>query len=285
MGDHYIPQYYLKGFSNNPASDGVWVYEKGITRVFTSGIKNVANENHRWPDKTETYLANQIESPANAVLDKIRARQPMTPQDKDILSAYMVVMWKRVDEGLNRQKTLAPKVIEETFGRLHDQILELMKEHPSKASLLENRLQELASLKTKYESEFPIELWYDSITPDTPLQIRALFSAMTWVFLTSGKAQQPFLTSDNPVFFFRDIGIGKSESEITFPVSSTTTLWATWRADLHEGYLSAQEGAIREINRRTAGNATRYVYYSQNASWVVTLVNRRPTDIRVHRLG
>jgi hypothetical protein len=284
MGQHFIPQYYLKGFGNDLNFDNIWVYEKGSSRVFNTTIGSVANENQRWPDKTEKYLANQIEAPANSVIEKIVARQTVTPQDKDIFSAYMVVMWKRVPEGLKRANALAPKAIDEAFDRLHNEILRLMEEHPSKASALESKLQELPNLRAKYENEFPKELWYFNITPDTPLRLRVWFSTMTWVFLTSDKGQQPFLTSDNPVFFFPDIGIGKPESEITFPVSSTTTLWVTWRADLQDGYLSASENAVKEINRRTVGNATRYVYYSQNAGWVASLVNKKGSNIRVHRL-
>jgi hypothetical protein len=284
MHNHYIPQYYLKGFSNSTSSDNIWVYEKGSTLVANRPIKQVANENHRWPDKTEIYLANQIESPANTVLDKIRSRQSITPQDKDLLSSYIVVMWKRVDQGLKRQKTIAPKIFEDIFNHLHDRILELMKEHPTKISLLENRLLELASLRSKYENEFPIDLWFDSINPETPLQLRLILNTMTWIFLTSDKVQQPFLTNDNPVFYFTDIGIGKPESEITFPISSTTTLWATWRIDLNEGYLSAKENAIKQINRRTIKNTTRYVYYSQNVDWALTLINKKPSSIILSRM-
>lgn len=282
--NHHIPQYYLSGFASSPASDRVWVYEKGSDHVFNPNLTNVATENHRWPKETEEYLTQQIENPANPILDKIRHRQLLTTDDKDKISAYIVVMWRRVDEGLLRTKAIMPEVSADLFRQFRDEISKRVKENPSKADTFQNSLNELTRLENKYKTEFPREFWYKTITAESSLQLKLFLTAMTWVLFTCGNGQQPFLTCDNPVYYFHDIGIGKPQSEITFPISSTTALWATWRIDLEEGYLSAQEAAIKEINRRTVVNATRYVYYSRNSPWVVTLVNRKPTDITLHRL-
>ena len=281
MGQHYIPKYYLDGFTDSPTSSNIWVYEKGSSQIFKRPIKTVASENKRWPKSTEKYLANQVEEPANPILDKICNRQPITQGDKDVLSAYMVVMLQRVPRGLERAKSIAPKVLDTVFADVKRYILALMEEHPSKKEALQNRLQELPSLKSKYENEFPMEVWYQIISPDALPRIRAILPAMTWVFLTSDN-EQPFLTNDNPVFFFEGLGIGKPESEITFPISSTVALWATWRTNLVEGYTAAKDTIVREINRRTASAATRYVYYSKEAQWVVSLINKR--TLKLHRM-
>lgn len=117
------------------------------------------------------------------------------------------------------------------------------------------------------------ELWYP--------QLRAILPAVKWVFLTSQKGQ-PFPTSDNPLFFFEDLGIGRPESEITFPISSSVALWATWRRDLTEGCVPAKTHVIKQINKRTASAATKYVYYSQKADWVINLINKR--SLRTRRI-
>jgi hypothetical protein len=281
MGQHYTPQYYLNGFTESPTSSYVWVYEKGSNQIFRRTIKTVANENKRWPKSVEEYLANKIETPAKPILEKIRNRQPTTQGDKEVLSAYMVVMLKRVPRGLKRAKDIFPGVRDQTFARLNRVILRLIEEYPSKLSALQARLQELPNLKLKYENEFPREVWYHNFAPDRSPLLNALLPAMTWIFLTSDK-RQPFLTNDNPVFFFESMGIGRPESEITFPISSSIALWAIWRTDLGEGYMAAKDAIIREINRRTASAATRYVYYSIRAPWVVELINKKYP--RLHRL-
>jgi hypothetical protein len=283
MGDHYVPQHYLRGFSDPPLFSKIWVYEKGSTQKFQSSIKSVANEKQRWPPHVEKYLANKIEAPANFVLDKIRSRQLISQSDKDVLSAYMVVMMQRVDRGLERMKEIAPEIIEQIFTTLEKQIQTDIEKNPSRRDALTKVLHELPILKLKYTAEFPIEIWYQNLTPDGLPQIRAILPQMTWVFFTADK-KQPFLTNDNPIVFFEWEGVGKPNSEIVFPISSEIVLWATWRKNIVDNqYATAKEAIIREINRRVVHSATKYVYYSIEADWVVNLVNKK--NIRLNRIS
>lgn len=275
MGQHYIPQYYLNGFTD--LSSKIFQYEKGTSTILPTSTKSVANENHRWSEETESYLANQIEAPANQVIDKIRNHAHITQSEKEILSAYMVVLWRRVPRGLSRTKSYVPKF----FDDLNNHIQKLMEANPSKIDVFQNRQQEIKSLRLKFENEFPRELWSEYLKPDVTPQTLATIPKMTWTFLTS-QSTQPFLTSDNPVFFFENLGIGRSESEISFPISNTITLWATWRKDVKENFIRANESAIKEINRRTASNMTKYVFYSLSASWVVNLINKK--NFRLNRI-
>ena len=96
---------------------------------------------------------------------------------------------------------------------------------------------------------------------------------MTWLFLTSDD-KPTFLTCDNPVFFFTGMGLGKPRSEMTFPISSHITLWATWRTDLSEGYVSVNKEAAKEVNRRTASNATRYVLHCDDEYWILPFLTK-----------
>jgi len=281
MRQHYIPKYYLNGFTDPCNPLHIWRYEKGSNSILKTTIKNVANENRRWPKNVEEYLANQIEEPAKPVLDKIRDRQPITQSDKELLSAYIMVMLQRVPRGLERMEAKAPQVLDKVFDDLKREISRLITEHPSKKSILQDRLQELPDLKSKYERDFPIEIWYQNLTRDALPRVRTILPTMTWIFFTSDK-KQSFLTSDNPIFFFEGIGIGNPESEITFPISSDITLWAMWYEHLLEGYVAAKDSIIREINRRTVSTATKYVYYSEGAKWVVNLINKKTP--RLNRL-
>ena len=189
-------------------------------------------------------------------------------------------MLQRVPRGLERAKEIAPEVRDQVFENAEKEINKLITAHPSKKSVLQNRLQEIASLKLKYENEFPMEVWYQMITSEAFPQICAILPAMTWVFFVSNKKQH-FLTSDNPIFFFKELGIGRPESEVTFPLSSTVTLWATWR-NLKERYITVKDTIISKINRRTASLATKYVYYSEEAQWVVNLINKK--NFRLDRI-
>jgi len=107
------------------------------------------------------------------------------------------------------------------------------------------------------------------MTPKAP----GLLSQMTWRFFICGEPNA-FLTNDNPVFIFKHLGIGKEYSELTFPISNYITLWATWRP-IDEGYFHANNQVVKEINRRTASIATRFIYFSKKRDWVITLVNKK----------
>ena len=87
-----------------------------------------------------------------------------------------------------------------------------------------------------------------------------------------------FVTGDNPVSFTRDIGLGHPDAELTFPISSSAALVATWRSDRGSGYYKADDHIIGEINRRTIKGSTRYVFFEREVSWIPKVI-RKPNMI------
>jgi hypothetical protein len=190
-------------------------------------------------------------------------------------------MLQRVPQGLARAKATAPKVIEEVFSQVEQEIFLLIEKYPLKRELLQETLKKLPVYRKTYENDFPIDIWFQLINTNSLPGVRILLPTMSWIFLKTNK-RCPFLTSDNPVFFFEWMGIGRLESEITFPISSTISLWATWQKNLAEDYLVSKESIVREINRRTASAATRYVYSSIENDGIVSLVNKK--NYKLHRI-
>ena len=116
-------------------------------------------------------------------------------------------------------------------------------------------------------------VWLDTIKLEMSPLVLAGLSRMTWRFLTFDRFPA-FLTSDNPFFYFSDLGIGNMRSEVTFPISSSIALWATLRGDLAEGYFPAKESLVREFNRRTASTATRHAFHAVDEEWVLPLLRK-----------
>ncbi len=272
MRDHYIPQYYLRGFSS-PDDDMVWVYEKNGPLKFQSQVKNIGHETNYYSLEVETYLANQIERPANAVIKKIRNWEKITKEDKEKLATYMVVMLKRVPQSKIRIKERAPGVAQKLQDEWDQEISELIKKDPTQAEFLENRRSEIRANLKKYEKNLPKDFWLLLIPSERTPNVINVLHQMTWHFLTY-KESPVFLTCDNPVFYFTWMGIGKPESEVTFPISSNIVLWATWRKDLAENYSEIKKQAIKEINRRTALNATRFVYHAKDEYWIPKFISK-----------
>ena len=273
MGYHYVPQYYLKGFST--PSGKIWVYDKKDKRKYATQVKNVANENRFWPPETEKYLA-KMEGQANPVIKKIRNRHPLTDKDKAILTGYMVTMMKRVPRGKERIKELAPSVMEEMSLKSAHKASEIIRLQPEKAPLVRKREAEIQEIlkKLKFSKEPLEKVWHDNIPPNRSPAVVAAIRAMIWRFLVFDE-QPALLTCDNPFFYFTGIGLDKPESELSFPISSHIVLWATWKRDLPQDYLVVKEQTVKEMNRRTAHNATRYVFHCGDEKWVLPFVLKR----------
>ena len=274
MGDHYIPQFYLKGFCEPDSPEIIARYEKGSRDILTTHVKNVAQETGFYSREVEQFLANEVEGPANLVLQTIRERNPITPEAKFILAVYMVTMLKRVPQSQVRIQEFAPEVVQSVFGQLDKELTQLADIYPEEAEVVQRRREQARRLRVQYEANVPKEVWLQLISPFTSPQTLVALSAMTWCFLTFDKGSA-FLTSDNPVYFHSSIGIGQPDSEVSFPISSSVVLWATWRPDLREGFFPTKETLVREMNRRTASAATRYVFYLREEEWVANLINRK----------
>ncbi len=280
MGDHYLPQYYLKGFSQRSGRE-IWAYDKQEGRKFPTQVKSIASETRFYSPECEQYLANSIEGPANPVLKKIRNRGQVTDDDKKILADYMVVMMKRVPQGKKRVKEVAPTAGEK-LCQLITQVFSIQAcIHPERADFFRRLKADSDEILDRLAQEPPKEVWLNTIAPEKTPGVVDAIRGMTWRFFTVDE-KPAFLTCDNPVFYFTSKGIGRLESEITFPICSHVTLWATWRPELSEGYFSATSQLVKEINRRTVRNATRYVYHCADEHWVLPFVTKGGWQL--HRL-
>jgi len=279
MGHHYIPQYYLKGFAS-PSDDMVWVYEKGSLLKFQTHIKNIAHETDYYSSEVEKYLANEIENPANSVIKKIRDRKQLTQSEKVKLAIYMVVMLKRVPQSKIRMENMAPAVAQSLQQKWDKKISKSILENPSQADLFEKSRADIKGYLKKYLKNIPKDLWLELIPPEKTPNIVKIIPQMKWLFLTCEK-WSAFLTCDNPVFYFESIGIGKPESEITFPISSNIVLRATYRNNIQEEYLPIKNQDIKEINRRTVTNATRFIYHARDEDWIPRFINKREHQLNL----
>ena len=272
MGDHYIPQYYLKSFSQKDGKS-IWVYDKIEKRKFSTQVKSIGNITGFYSDEVEKYLANTIENPANEVLKKIRNHEEITNDEKETLAEYMAVMYKRVPKGKERIKELAPSICEDLSKKYNEVLQKLVLISPNKSNIAQKRASEIKKILDEYLKDPPKKIWLDNIPPQRSPRIVAALNQMIWRFMKCDD-RVGFMTSDNPLFYFNSIGIGKPESEVTFPISKDIVLWATWRTDLPTGYIPVTSQFVKEMNRRIVFDATRYVFAINDAIWILPFVTQ-----------
>jgi len=273
MHNHYLPQYYLKGFCSNSKAN-IWVYDKREKRVFSTSVKSIAKICGFYTQETEKYLSEEIEAPANHVLEKIRNRKPLEGSDKVTLSKYISIMWKRVPEGKARLKERAPGIAADLQERLHGLLDEIAAKERLREGLAQSRKLEVDNILRSISREPPAEIWHQIIRAESTPRVIEAIATMTWRFFTFDE-KPAFLTCDNPVFFFSHMGIGRPESELSFPVCSNVMLWATRRTDLPEVYSPANMPIVKEMTRRTASITTRYVFHAKEEDWVLPLLAKK----------
>ena len=50
---------------------------------------------------------------------------------------------------------------------------------------------------------------------------------------------------------------------------------------MQEGYSPIKNQAIKEINRRTATNATRFIYHAKDEDWIPRFINKREHQLNL----
>jgi hypothetical protein len=280
MGDHYIPQHYLKGFTDD--GKRLWVFDKHDRRAFATQVKSIANQTGFYSADVESRLANEVEGPGNEVLDAIRSRAEVSKSRKRVLAAYMACMLKRVPATKEWVRELTPGMIEKMVEDVGNQLDVLYQKEPERKELWKKRRFELANAPQGFIEDVAESAFLRQVMPGASPRVVAMLSRMTWQFLVFDR-RPAFLACDNPVFFFRGLGIAHTQCEVSFPISSNIALWATWRADLEEGYVSTRESWVQELNRRTASSATRYLFHAVDEQCVLPLLSRSTWRINVVR--
>jgi hypothetical protein len=275
MGDHYVPQAYLRGFTEPQSVEMIWVYDKVQKTFFRTNVKNVAQEKNFYGPEIELALNSDIENPANPVLEKLRRREAINDNERYSLSAYIAVMLSRVPRRRAKIKEKLPAEMESIIQRYTETINHIAATSHIQPEIVQQRLQELEELRDKYRADPPEPVIKAINIPRPNEKIVQLIYSMVWRFLIADRGPTRFLVTDNPAFFFESYGFSREESELSFPISSQMCLLGNWQAGKGaEGLLGTPEIYVKEMNRRNASAATRFIFYYKRADWLATLAHK-----------
>ena len=76
MGEHYVPQAYLRAFASGDPPKFVWMFNKSTSELREVAIRQAAQERNFYGKEVERLLTDQIESPANSILRQLRSGTP-----------------------------------------------------------------------------------------------------------------------------------------------------------------------------------------------------------------
>lgn len=220
MHSHYVPKMYLKGWQtiHNNRNKQICIYSKEKSPEFKA-LKEVAWREDYYTDEAEKQLDRDLENKTTPVLTKVRQEYSLTEAERLSLSAFMFVQWFRVPfniEGLFQQirAITLPATIKE---------MELLKE-VMKEEFKDLNLPEEVFDWSKLESKLHEKEVYSELLLRDKFGYKRKIQRMNWRFLKAAPGKK-FVTSDNPFFFDRRIGLNDPMfSYFIFPISENLLL-------------------------------------------------------------
>jgi hypothetical protein len=272
MGKHWVPQELLRGFSPPDRPGHVWMFDRQTGQWSCPVISKAAQQKDYYSPEAETWITTVIEGPGHRALNRIRAGEELSADERAALALYMAAMHGRVPKTHQRQLENAPELLDETVGRLRADLIEVFAE--SDPVLLDRQLAELERVRTEYHRELPTDLVQDIRTPRPSIEQVTILASMTWRVLTAPPGMF-FVTSDDPLFFFPSYGIGNPESETTFPVSSTVAIVGSHQGPEGATIAITPRATLVRVTRRTISAADRFIYSPRRANWIETVAEKR----------
>jgi hypothetical protein len=267
MGHHYVPQKYLRGFAEPGNPDAIWMYDKKLRNFTNPGIKSAAQESGFYSAEVEQQLTEFVENPANRVLDKLRDQKSIDDIERFYLAFYIATMFKRVPKARARAYSILASTLEKTIAEVKIEIQERARSTQNK-ELVDHRIAEIEKAELSLRKRTPDVIVEQIRLPWASKKMIRLVFAMSWCIVRS-TGPNYFITSDNPAYFFEAFGLGKPESELTFPIATDLALFASWQGLQNStSYFEARQRLVREANKRLAGGAERFVFYHQREAWV-----------------
>jgi uncharacterized membrane-anchored protein YjiN (DUF445 family) len=250
------------------------MYDKKSKIFSKAAIEKVAQQAKFYDEATEKQLNESVERPGNRVFDKLISGQRINAQERIHAAVYIATMYSRVPRRRTEITKMVPSVAEKVLRELFDTINDWIKTNPE-PRLVERRLKEMEEVSRKVRTD-PIKgAVVDLIrSPWASQRIIGTIASMCWRI---GRVSAPhfFITSDNPVHFFKGLGLANARSELAFPISADLALYASWRGQIGATLaFHAPASLVKECNRRVAFEATRFVFTPKRESWIGAIANK-----------
>ena len=274
MGHHFVPRYYLRAFQDQVTPGHTWITSRRSAQPVLAPIANVAQARGYYDPAVEIDLHDLVESPANPVLDKLRAGEAITLEERITFAVYIATMMTRGPGRRSQADELYPKVLKDTVEGLRAQLIQRSADPSANQQVISAHLEQLDAIHEKYLREPPESVTQQVRMPWPTYDMVQAVATMRWCLFSTGEPHC-FITSDNPVFYFRCYGLSKPESEISFPLSPTRLLHGL-RGKISPVLHTAEARAplVKEFNRRMASAASSIVLAHKTLPWSVTLLTK-----------
>lgn len=264
---HFVPQAYLKGFTETPGSPFIWIYDKregfGTSR---KSVKSVAYEDYYYSQETETgeqdvdtlekAFANTLDNELPKIIKNIQATPGhylnLSEEEKGKIAYFIGISLTRTPsfrDGINQMYSWVANMALNEVAR-KDEKLEKMVE----LGIIKAEAKNWVSLRPMLEAGQIIA--------------QSLLSK-NWQFFVAAKNEN-FMTSDNPVVIgsSHNLGPGHPSSELMLSLRKDLALVCTPRGRKTVEVFQQSASETRKFNRGIV-KAARYRVFSDHKSDVI----------------
>jgi len=285
---HYIPQFYLRGFTDPDLPDGhdpfVWIYGTDDRRWRRRAPKNVAAETDYYiHDSVEAGLSGLESIAATVIREKVLAGVTLDDEARYGFAMFVATMMMRVPA----MHEHVGDFLTELFGLMQATLHQAMVEDPSRLEALKEECRRETG-KCDFQDARPEHLDPANarITATHTAALGMSFSALTdaaemlarmgWTFIRS-QSPHYFITSDAPYFMadpkippamWRTMGtggLGSPRIQVTLPVTRDVAFMAGWHGEGERRVESASRRLVSEINYRSGLCARRFLIAPKQA--------------------
>lgn len=280
---HYIPQFYMKGFSQD--SNNLWVYDKKSKNpndVKKLTTKTIAFENnfytylsiHKTKETMEDMFC-QMEGLAANVINKIANGHEIDSQEKADLAVFISFLWLRTPKSKKRMAKMTTNLYEQVSRKSiamtpNQKLIDFFATRGKVMTDKEiDELKEFATdeKRSRFALKIPQNYWIKEML-QLGMDITPTFQMCDWEFCVTDKPYA-FITSDNPFMLipsepvhpFYGLGLLTPGAKKVLPLNSKVCLV------MHEPkknpintYRKVDKDFFRMVNMFSYKNAKRFVF-------------------------
>jgi Protein of unknown function (DUF4238) len=299
---HYVPQFYLRGFTDE--DDRFWVYEKGKETPRVQTPLNTAiigrfytfNAADGTPtDELERRFA-ELEDRMRPILEQWKqARATVQPAHMETAVAFLSFMHTRVPSAVRQAREIhsafaigmmkAYAENPKAFRMIHEKYRRETGNHELPFETLLDHARHLEERFSVDANEKPAMLEMLRSTMAVPYEL----VKFGWTLCRAARGST-FITSDGPFTAFSrrgdkalvGAGFGLPNAEVSFPVSPEVCLLL--RRGVGDGRMVVGKKFVAEINKRTAFHAQRIVIARYASQATARLVRRASITLNRPRI-
>jgi len=295
---HYIPQFYLKGFTYNRRKPKLFCFDFKTRKSFEAPPNKVAVERDfnrvdvpgHAPDSLESGLAIEESILSEALARIIERRSIAEPDDRSALFYLMSILATKHPAMRENMRSFHEQISRRVLDLLVSS--EQIWEHQNKKAREDGFLAGAPTVtfaqmrEFARRGEFTVEVSTEAhLAREMSMQetVYPYLASRNWMLIIAPPDSAGFITSDRPVSLtwsdpkmrkaVRSPGYGMNGTQVLFPVSRELAMIGVF--DGKEDCFVADEDLVAKVNGSTMYHATRQVYgASRKLSYIVNVGTR-----------